>query len=220
LAKCSPSKLVTDGVGTPVFCAIDAEGNPCVTNLASPSRRGIRRRVHEAARATTKGLTFSVGIAIDRFGNLYVANWCRCFTAKRRGGRSRSPIASALPTAAARSPSGLTDLLPFAREARGDDETLEPYTDSGRDPRPPWLSLSASRRAKLVRTATARHTHLALLPSREPGVVAARTTKAAQSNAVHLVRYLAARGASRKGGTVPAGTEVARRRTASRRRSI
>jgi serine/threonine-protein kinase len=66
---------VTDGIDQPAFCAIDSQGNlwlannggaPNVTEYLKGSTRPHLRII--------KGLTYPIGIALDRAGNVYVGN--------------------------------------------------------------------------------------------------------------------------------------------------
>jgi hypothetical protein len=71
--KTKPSEIITKGIDTPGFCAIDAKGNLWVTNIYGAN-------VTEYLQGSTKhsvinkGLTYPDGIAIDHSGNMYVAN--------------------------------------------------------------------------------------------------------------------------------------------------
>lgn len=72
--KTKPSKIITNGINTPAFCAIDSRGNLWVTNLGGPN---VTEYLHGSTKphmVITKGLDAPDGIAIDHSGNMYVAN--------------------------------------------------------------------------------------------------------------------------------------------------
>jgi hypothetical protein len=46
--KTKPSKVITKGINTPAFCAIDSKGNLWVTNYLRPKRHGVSARLDEA----------------------------------------------------------------------------------------------------------------------------------------------------------------------------
>jgi serine/threonine-protein kinase len=74
LGKTVASKVITEGVSTPAFCAIDADGNLWVTNLGS---NDVAEYLYGSAKphvVITKGLYYPLGIAIDHAANLYVVN--------------------------------------------------------------------------------------------------------------------------------------------------
>lgn len=74
LGKTKPSEIITDGISTPAFCAIDGSGNLWVTNIGGPTVTEYLPGSKKPQMVITKGMVYPVGIAIDQAGNLYVAN--------------------------------------------------------------------------------------------------------------------------------------------------
>ena len=74
LGKTRPSRVITDGVKEPGFCAIDADGNLWVANIYGPNITEYLYGVTKPHRVITTGLIYPIGIAIDHSGNLYVGN--------------------------------------------------------------------------------------------------------------------------------------------------
>lgn len=72
--KTKASKIITKGINTPAFCAIDSNGNLWVTNIYGPNVTEYLNRSTKPHTVITKGIISPDGIAIDRSGNLYVAN--------------------------------------------------------------------------------------------------------------------------------------------------
>jgi hypothetical protein len=75
--KTTPSKVITDGMSTPAFCAIDSNGNLWVTNIGGPNATEYLYGSKKPRTVITKGMIYPVGIAIDHSGNLYIANRAR-----------------------------------------------------------------------------------------------------------------------------------------------
>jgi hypothetical protein len=74
LGKTSASKVITNGMNTPAFCAIDSKGNLWVTNIGGPNVTEYLYGSKKPHTVITKGMVYPVGVAIDHSGNLYVAN--------------------------------------------------------------------------------------------------------------------------------------------------
>jgi hypothetical protein len=74
LGKTTTSRIITTGINTPSFCAIDGNGNLWVTNIGGPNVTEYLYGSKKPHAVISKGLAFPVGIAIDHSGNLYVAN--------------------------------------------------------------------------------------------------------------------------------------------------
>jgi sugar lactone lactonase YvrE len=72
--KTKPSKVITKGIDTPAFCAIDSKGNLWVTNIGGPNVTEYLKGSTKPSTVITKGLTYPGGIAIDHSGNTYVGN--------------------------------------------------------------------------------------------------------------------------------------------------
>jgi hypothetical protein len=70
----SPSRMITEGIDSPAFCAVDALGDLWVTNISGRNVTEYKKGSSTPQRVITKGLDFPVGVAIDHTGNLYVAN--------------------------------------------------------------------------------------------------------------------------------------------------
>ena len=74
IGKTAPSKIITDGINAPGFCAIDSQGNLWVTNIYG---RDVTEYLYGSKKphtVITSGLAYPIGIAIDRSGTLYVGN--------------------------------------------------------------------------------------------------------------------------------------------------
>jgi|HubBroStandDraft_6_1064221.scaffolds.fasta_scaffold55194_4 sugar lactone lactonase YvrE len=74
LGKTTPSRIVTDGMSEPAFCAIDAKGNLWVANASGPNVTEYLKGSKKPHSVITNSLVHPVGIAFDRSGNLYVGN--------------------------------------------------------------------------------------------------------------------------------------------------
>jgi len=74
LGQTKPLRIITTGVNTPAFCAIDASGNLWVTNIGLDDVAEYLKGSTKPHVKITKGLTYPDGIAIDQSGNLYVGN--------------------------------------------------------------------------------------------------------------------------------------------------
>jgi sugar lactone lactonase YvrE len=72
--KTKPSKIITKGINTPAFCAIDSKGNLWVTNISGPNVTEYLPGSTKPHAVITKGITYPDGIAIDHSGNMYVGN--------------------------------------------------------------------------------------------------------------------------------------------------
>jgi sugar lactone lactonase YvrE len=72
--KTKPSKIITKGINTPAFCAIDSKGNLWVTNISGPNVTEYLPGSTKPHAVIAKGLTYPDGIAIDHSGNMYVGN--------------------------------------------------------------------------------------------------------------------------------------------------
>jgi sugar lactone lactonase YvrE len=74
LGKTKPSRVITDGINSPAYCAIDAKGNLWVANAFGPNVTEYLHGAKKPHSVITKGLLEPVGVAIDSSGNLYVGN--------------------------------------------------------------------------------------------------------------------------------------------------
>ncbi|HVR45247.1 MAG TPA: hypothetical protein VMT95_01210 [Candidatus Binatia bacterium] len=74
LGKTKASSVITNGIKTPSFCAIDGNGNLWVTNIGGPNVTEYLYGSPKPHVVITKGLAFPVGVAIDHSGNVFVAN--------------------------------------------------------------------------------------------------------------------------------------------------
>jgi sugar lactone lactonase YvrE len=74
LGDTKPVRVITKGINTPAYCAIDAPGNLWVTNIGLDDVAEFLKGSTTPHATITKGLTYPVGIAIDHAGNLYVGN--------------------------------------------------------------------------------------------------------------------------------------------------
>jgi sugar lactone lactonase YvrE len=72
--KMKSSEVITKGINTPAFCAIDANENLWVTNIGGQNATEYEKGSTKPHTIITKGLFYPDGIAIDRSGNMYVAN--------------------------------------------------------------------------------------------------------------------------------------------------
>jgi sugar lactone lactonase YvrE len=73
LGKTMPSRIITDGVSFPGYCAIGADGSLWVANIGTNVTEYLKGSKKPHA-VITKGLVYPIGVAIDRSGNLYVGN--------------------------------------------------------------------------------------------------------------------------------------------------
>lgn len=73
-----PGLILTDGLSSPAFCALDIHGNLYVTNIGQGNLLEFFKGSTKSVPLRYKGLTWPGGIAFDKAGNLYVSNWCRC----------------------------------------------------------------------------------------------------------------------------------------------
>jgi DNA-binding beta-propeller fold protein YncE len=74
LGDTSPFAIITQGIDEPAFCAIDADDNLWVSNIAGVNVTEYLHGDTVPAKVITNGIAYPVGIAIDYRGNLYVAN--------------------------------------------------------------------------------------------------------------------------------------------------
>jgi serine/threonine-protein kinase len=74
LGSTSPSKMITQGVDEPAFCAIDSSGNLWITNVGSVNLTEYLKDSSTPNKVITSGLSLPVGVAIDHLGTIYVAN--------------------------------------------------------------------------------------------------------------------------------------------------
>ena len=74
LGQTKPLRIITKGINTPAFCAIDASGNLWVTNIGLDDVAEYLKGSTKPHARITKGLTYPDGIAIDHSGDLYVGN--------------------------------------------------------------------------------------------------------------------------------------------------
>ncbi len=72
--KTKPSKIITKGIDTPGFCAIDSTGNLWVTNIYGANVTEYLQGSTKPHTVINKGLTYPDGVAIDHSGNMYVGN--------------------------------------------------------------------------------------------------------------------------------------------------
>ncbi len=72
--KTKPSKIITKGIATPAFCAIDSKGNLWVTNISGPNVTEYLPGSTKPHAVIAKGLTYPDGITIDHSGNMFVGN--------------------------------------------------------------------------------------------------------------------------------------------------
>lgn len=70
----NPRRVITKGINTPAYCAIDASGNLWVTNIGLDDVAEYLKGSTEPHATITQGLTYPDGIAIDHLGNVYVGN--------------------------------------------------------------------------------------------------------------------------------------------------
>jgi len=69
-----PSRIITKGMHSPTFCAIDAGGNLWITNISGPNVTEFKKGATKPYFVISKGLSAPDGIAIDHSGNIYVGN--------------------------------------------------------------------------------------------------------------------------------------------------
>jgi hypothetical protein len=74
LGKTTPSEIITKGIDTPAYCAIDSNSNLWVTNIGGANVTEYLYGSKRPHTVITNGVPHPVGLAIDRSGNLYVAN--------------------------------------------------------------------------------------------------------------------------------------------------
>lgn len=74
LGHTEPLRIITEGIDTPGYCAIDASGNLWVTNIGLDDVTEYLKGSTKPRATITEGLTYPVGIAFDHAGNLYVSN--------------------------------------------------------------------------------------------------------------------------------------------------
>lgn len=74
LGSTKPTRIVSEGIRTPAFCAIDGHGNLWVTNFGGPNVTEYLKGSSVPHEILTNGLTAPDGIAIDGRGNIYVGN--------------------------------------------------------------------------------------------------------------------------------------------------
>ncbi len=72
--KTVPSKIITEGLDTPAFCAIDGGGNLWVTNIGGPNATEYLYGSKKPHTVITKDMVYPTGIAIDSSGNVYISN--------------------------------------------------------------------------------------------------------------------------------------------------
>ncbi len=72
--KAKLSKVITKGLISPVFCAIDSKGNLWVADAGGPNITEFLKGSTKPHTVITKDLVYPVGIAIDHAGNIYVSN--------------------------------------------------------------------------------------------------------------------------------------------------
>ena len=74
LGVSKPLRIITKGIDTPAYCAIDSNSNLWVTNIGGANVTEYLYGSKRPHTVITNGVPHPVGIAIDRSGNLYVAN--------------------------------------------------------------------------------------------------------------------------------------------------
>lgn len=74
LGETKPLREITNGINTPVFCAIDRQGNLWVTNIGDATVTEYLKGAMVPHFILKNGLTRPDGIAIDHNGNIYVGN--------------------------------------------------------------------------------------------------------------------------------------------------
>jgi len=74
LGRTTTTKIITDGINGPAFCAIDSRGNLWVTNINLNNVTEYLKGSSKPHTTITNGLTYADGIAIDRLGYIYVGN--------------------------------------------------------------------------------------------------------------------------------------------------
>jgi hypothetical protein len=72
--KAKASKVITKGINTPAFCAIDSKGNLWVTNIGFEDVVEYEKGSTRPHATIKNGLTYPDGIAIDQAGNIYIGN--------------------------------------------------------------------------------------------------------------------------------------------------
>jgi hypothetical protein len=74
LGKTQPLRVITNGISSPLFCAIDSRGSLWVTNLGGTVTEYLKGSTSPHM-TLTQGLKYPEGIAIDRSGNIYIGNY-------------------------------------------------------------------------------------------------------------------------------------------------
>jgi sugar lactone lactonase YvrE len=74
LGETKPLRVITNGINTPAFCAIDRRGNLWVTNIGDATVTEYLKGATVPHFILKNRLTQPDGIAIDRNGNIYVGN--------------------------------------------------------------------------------------------------------------------------------------------------
>ncbi len=74
LGKTTPSKVITKGIDTAAYCAIDSNESLWVTNIGGANVTEYLYGSKRPHTVITTGVPHPVGVAIDHSGNLYVAN--------------------------------------------------------------------------------------------------------------------------------------------------
>ncbi len=74
IGQTNPLKIITAGINTPAFCAIDGAGNLWVTNIGLNDVAEYDKGSTKPHRIIGDGLNYPDGIAIDHAGNLCVGN--------------------------------------------------------------------------------------------------------------------------------------------------
>ena len=72
--KTVPLRVITEGIDTPAFCAIDSDGNLWVTNIGGPNATEYLHGSKKPHTVITEDMVYPTGVAIDSSGNLYVSN--------------------------------------------------------------------------------------------------------------------------------------------------
>jgi hypothetical protein len=72
--KTAAFRVITEGIDTPAFCAIDGDENLWVTKIGGPNATEYLHGTKKPHAVITKDMVYPTGIAIDSSGNLYVSN--------------------------------------------------------------------------------------------------------------------------------------------------
>ena len=70
LGKTTPSKIITDGIKEPAYCAIDAQGNLWVANAYGANVTEYLYGSKKPHAVISKGIVYPLGVAFDSLGNL------------------------------------------------------------------------------------------------------------------------------------------------------